>query len=216
VGGHRKQGSTGGGSRHAGAPPRPKSHTPPISNPANQHTSPLPLGSGKTTKSAAAANQVKKIVVVFDRENSKGRLYAIGHDGKVALEGAVIVGGTDTPTPTGTFHASAWESNHVSKKYGSFANTPWKDSPLGLNAFGPHQLHLKELENRGIYLHGTMGPGWNPFTTLNSLISPASHGCIRMSNRDDIRLHDLLPSPAGTEVKISTDKADTPVGGGAP
>jgi lipoprotein-anchoring transpeptidase ErfK/SrfK len=155
-------------------------------------------------------------VVVFDPKTSDGRLYAVGQDGKIALEGNVVVGGSGTPTPTGTFHASTWESNHVSKKYGAFANTPWASSPLGLNAFGPFQLHLKELESRGVYLHGTMGPGWNPFTTLNSLLSPTSHGCVRMSNQDDIRLHNLLPNPRGTEVKISTQKADIPSGGGNP
>ena len=52
-----------------------------------------------------------------------------------------------------------------------------------------------------------------PFYCAEFAGESTSHGCIRMSNRDDIRLHDLLPSPAGTEVKISTDKADIPAGG---
>jgi lipoprotein-anchoring transpeptidase ErfK/SrfK len=216
VTGHRRPGSTGGSSQHRGNSPQPKSHKPTNPRPANQHTTRSPAGSGKATNKATPANQVKKIIVVFDQETSTGRIYAIGQDGKIAMEGSVVVGGKDSPTPTGTFHASSWESSHVSKKYGSFANTPWKDSPLGLNAFGPYQLHLAELENRGVYLHGTMGPGWNPFTALNSLVSPTSHGCIRMANVDDIRLRDLLPSPRGTEVKLSTNKADIPAGGGTP
>jgi lipoprotein-anchoring transpeptidase ErfK/SrfK len=159
---------------------------------------------------------VQRVVVVYDEATSTGQVFAVGHDGSILLRGDVVVGGKDSPTPTGTYHASHWESNHVSKKYGSYANTPWDKSPLGLNAFGPFQLHLKELESRGIYLHGTMGPSWNPFTALNSLLSPTSHGCVRMSNRVDISLHDLMPDPQGIEVKISTNKADIPGGEGRP
>ncbi len=163
-----------------------------------------------------SANQVKRVIVVFDADTSKGQIFAVGQDGSIKLHGSVVVGGKDSPTPTGTFHASRWESNHVSKKYGSYANTPWDQSPLGLNAFGPFQLHLKELDSRGIYLHGTMGPSWNPVTTLNSLLSPTSHGCVRMSNVDDVDLHNLMPDPNGVEVKLSTDKADIPPDKGKP
>jgi len=171
----------------------------------------LPIPAGKLT-----ANRLQRVVVVYNPDTSTGQVFAVGHDGAILLHGDVVVGGKDSPTPTGTYHALRWESNHVSKKYGTYANTPWDKSPLGLNAFGPYQLHLKELENRGIYLHGTMGPSWNPFTALNSLLSPTSHGCVRMSNRVDISLHDLMPNPAGIEVKISTDKKDIPADKGRP
>jgi hypothetical protein len=42
----------------------------------------------------------------------------------------------------------------------------------------------------------TMGPKWNPFTTLNTLVSPTSHGCVRMANTDNITLHQMMPHPA--------------------
>ena len=154
--------------------------------------------------------------MVYDADSSNGQIFAVAPDGSIKLRGDVVVGGKDTPTPTGTFHASYWESNHVSARYGSYANTPWNKSPLGLNAFGPYQLHLKELESRGVYLHGTMGPSWNPFTALNSLLSPTSHGCVRMSNVDDLSLHELMPNPMGIEVKISTSKTDIPQEPGKP
>ena len=180
-----------------------------------QHAAPQPVGlpipAGKLT-----ANRVQRVIVVYNPDTSTGQVFVVGHDGTILLHGDVVVGGKDSPTPTGTYHALRWESNHVSKKYGTYANTPWDKSPLGLNAFGPYQLHLKELENRGIYLHGTMGPSWNPFTALNSLLSPTSHGCVRMSNRVDISLHDLMPNPAGIEVKISADKKDIPPDKGKP
>lgn len=156
-------------------------------------------------------NKVNTIVVIYNRETSRGSLYAIGGGNSVALKAEVVVGGQGHVTPTGIFHADRWERDHVSTKYGSYANTPWSHSPLGLNAFGPYQLHIKELESRGIYIHGTIGPGWNPVTTLNTLVSPTSHGCVRMSNSDIIRLHDdLLPDPEGTQIRISTNPDDAP------
>jgi len=103
------------------------------------------------------------------------------------------------------FTAKSWEKDHVSTLYGSAANTPWSKTALGGNAFGPYQLHIKELDGRGIMIHGTMGPGWSPTTWGNSLfLSPTSHGCIRMCNRDDIDLHTMMPNPAGNKIIIGT------------
>ncbi len=214
--GNRNAGFTGDGRTVLPGSLRPNSEESFSGRHRNQHTAPqlvgLPVHPGKLTGS----NRVQRVVVVYDAATSTGQVFAVGHDGSILLRGDVVVGGKDSPTPTGTYHASHWESSHVSKKYGSYANTPWDKSPLGLNALGPFQLHLKELENRGIYLHGTMGPSWNPFTALNSLLSPTSHGCVRMSNRVDIGLHDLMPNPNGIEVKISTRKADIPADRGKP
>lgn len=152
-------------------------------------------------------------MIVYDAQTSQGTLYATGTGNAsttVVLKTDVVVGGNGHVTPTGLFHASWWEKDHVSTLYGNLANTPWSKSLLGLNAFGPYQLHIKELEKRGVYIHGTMGPGWNPSTALNATVSPVSHGCVRMNNVDNIRLHDLLPQPRGTEVKITTNPKDAP------
>ncbi len=214
MGGDRKPGPTGGDAHrtlqvsHGGAAPP---HSQVYSN--HQHTSPHPAGfKPQPAATPARVSQIQRIVVVYNPDTSHGQIFAVAPNGTIRLRGDVVVGGKDTPTPTGTFHASYWEANHVSTRYGSFANTPWNQSPLGLglNAFGPYQLHLKELENRGVYLHGTMGPSWNPFTALNSLLSSTSHGCVRMSNKDDIALHELMPHPGGIEVKISTKQSDIP------
>jgi lipoprotein-anchoring transpeptidase ErfK/SrfK len=154
------------------------------------------------------------ITITYDPNTSKGSLVVTGKNKgdkspTELLKADVVVGGKDPKTgelhvtPTGTFTATRWEKDHVSKLYGSAANTPWSKTVLGGNAFGPYQLHMKELDGRGIFIHGTMGPGWSPTTWGNRIfLSPTSHGCIRMCNRDDIQLHNLMPDPSGNKVII--------------
>jgi RHS repeat-associated protein len=158
--------------------------------------------------------QNNRIVVIYDSKASKGTLYVVGGSGtdqEILLQGGVVVGGDGHVTPTGKFHAGSWEIDHTSKLYGALADKKWSKSFLGLNAFGPYQLHIKELESRGIYIHGTMGPGWSPTTAVSGLaVSQTSHGCVRMCNRDDIALHNLLPHPEGTPITISTNPKDAP------
>lgn len=154
------------------------------------------------------------IKIVYDPKTSKGTLTVLGQnkgdkDPTVLLTSSVVVGGDGHVTPTGTFTASVWEKDHVSTKYGNAANTPWSKTVLGGNAFGPYQLRMKELDSRGIYIHGTMGPGWSPVTWGNSVfLSPTSHGCVRMCNRDDNALHDMMPNPSGNKVIISTEEPE--------
>ena len=143
------------------------------------------------------------IMVELDANNWKGTLTITGQNHNEAaadLLTAEVVAGQNTPM--GTFHASAWETDHVSKKYGSLADTPYSKTLMGGNAFGPYQLHIRELESRGIYIHGTMGPKWNPSTTLNALISPTSHGCVRTANTTNIMLHQMMPHPADNVIVI--------------
>jgi RHS repeat-associated protein len=157
-----------------------------------------------------------RIVVVYDKQKNNGALYLVGTTGKgkdkkdqILLQGTVVVG-RDGKTPTGTFTASYWEKDHVSNKYGWQADKPWSKSPRGLNAFGPFQLHLKELEKRGIWIHGTMGPDWIGNARMNCIVSLASHGCVRCSNPMIIKLREMMPEPGGNRVTISTNPADAP------
>jgi RHS repeat-associated protein len=151
------------------------------------------------------------INVVYDKKTSKGTLIVTGQnkgDKKptVLLTSSVVVGGNGHVTPTGTFTATVWEKDHVSTKYGNAANTPWSKTLMGGNAFGPYQLHIKELDSRGIFIHGTMGPSWSPVTWGNSIfLSSASHGCVRMCNSDNIKLHNMMPNPGGNKVIITQD-----------
>lgn len=149
------------------------------------------------------------ITVTYDPKTSKGTLVVTGQNKgdkspTTLLTSSVVVGGDGHVTPTGTFTAQSWEKDHVSTKYGTWADTPYSKTAIGLNAFGPYQLHIKELDSRGIYIHGTMGPNGFPFTWGNSVLGDSSHGCIRMCNRDDNALHTLMPSPAGNKIIIKT------------
>lgn len=144
------------------------------------------------------------ITVELDSSTWRGTLTVCGQnfgDGiaKELLTADVVAG---PHTPTGVFSASSWERDHVSTKYGSLADTPYSKTWLGGNAFGQFQLHIRELESRGIYIHGTMGPSWNPSTSLNALVSPTSHGCIRMANTDNITLYKMMPNPSGNRITI--------------
>lgn len=145
-----------------------------------------------------------EITIKLD-ENWRGILTVTGKNkgdkSSTDLLRAEIVAGPHTPL--GKFHASYWEKDHVSKQYGSLADTPYSKTLLGGNAFGPHQLHIGELEKRGIYIHGTMGPSWNPSTALNAAISPTSHGCIRMANTDNITLRNMTPHPSHIPIVIT-------------
>ena len=152
------------------------------------------------------------ITVVYDPKTSKGTLTVTGQNKgdktpTELLKGRVVVGGDGHVTPTGKFTASYWEKDHVSKAYGSLADTPWSKTRFGGNAFGPYQLHIKQLESRGIYIHGTMGPGWSNMTSISGLmVSETSHGCVRMGNADIINLHKMMPEPGGNQVIISAGR----------
>ncbi len=149
------------------------------------------------------------ITIVYDPKTSKGTITVTGQnkgdkDPTVLLTGSVVVGGDGHVTPTGTFTATTWEKDHVSTKYGSWANTKWSDSWMGKNVFGPFQLHIGELDKQGIMIHGTLGPAWSPTTWGNTVVGGTSHGCIRLCNQDDIALHNLMPNPRGNQIIIKT------------
>jgi RHS repeat-associated protein len=156
------------------------------------------------------------ITVVYDRKTSEGTLTVTGQNkgdkkATVLLTASVVVGGDGHITPTGDYHAGKWTKDYTTQTYGWKANTKWSESPLGLNAFGPYQLHIKELEDRGIWIHGTMGPGWSGTTKVSGIaVSETSHGCVRMCNRDDIQLFKMMPNPVGNPIKISTNPNDFP------
>jgi lipoprotein-anchoring transpeptidase ErfK/SrfK len=106
-------------------------------------------------------------------------------------------------TPTGRFIISEKHGDHapageifVSRKSTGRIGSPEDPEDhvqtriLWLHGVDPENANTK---SRYIYLHGT--------NQEHLLGTPASHGCVRLSNQDVIRLYDLVP--AGTEVVIS-------------
>ncbi|MDD3852579.1 MAG: peptidoglycan-binding protein [Syntrophomonadaceae bacterium] len=100
------------------------------------------------------------------------RSLVLYEDYKEKARFSVAVGKSSTPTPLGE-----WKVVHKSLNWGNGFGTRW----MGLNV------------PWGIYgIHGTNKPG--------SIGSYASHGCIRMFNRDVEKLYPMVPM--GTTVKI--------------
>ncbi len=100
----------------------------------------------------------------------KNKRLDLFQDGALVKSYPVAVGSVLTPTPQGSFRVI-----NKSKNPGGPYGTRW----MGLSK--PH-----------IGIHGTNDP--------SSIGRPASHGCIRMQNKDVEALYDLVP--IGTPVKI--------------
>lgn len=102
----------------------------------------------------------------------KTRTLTLFKDKEVVCQYPVAVGKSSTPSPLGE-----WRVVHKALNWGNGFGTRW----MGLNV------------PWGIYgIHGTNKPG--------SIGTFASHGCIRMFNRDVEKLYPLVP--AGCRVKI--------------
>ena len=126
---------------------------------------------------------------------------------------ADVVTGAGAPgqkyeTPVGHFKAGKWKKD---KKHDVYGPKPWSQDMWG-NSYGPWYLPIYHLNGTytTIGFHGTPGPIWNifvkpPFSELYT--SPEdyiawSHGCIRMSNFDIVKLHSLIPNAEGIDIFI--------------
>jgi RHS repeat-associated protein len=138
---------------------------------------------------------LKRIVICLDKDS----LTLYDDNGKVVFDTSIVHGCEKTPTPTGKFILGDWIKDLTSKKWGWQSATPWSKSWWGGNVFGPYYVPVGGAGNIGI--HGTLGPRGLPLKKRPW--ECGSHGCIRVTNRDIIKLHDeLLPKPKGTVVEI--------------
>lgn len=103
------------------------------------------------------------------------RSLTLYEDGKEVCRYPVAVGKSSTPTPKGE-----WRVVHKSVGWGNGFGTRWMGLNVPWGIFG---------------IHGTNKPG--------SIGSYASHGCIRMFNRDVEKLYPLVPN--GCRVRIVTN-----------
>jgi len=103
------------------------------------------------------------------------RKIALLEDGQVVKVYPIAVGKQTTPSPTGSFHIASRVAHptyyHAGKVVG-----PGPQNPVGTRWMG--------LGYQGYGIHGTNVPG--------SIGKAASHGCIRMRNRDVEELFELV------------------------
>lgn len=103
------------------------------------------------------------------------RQLAVIHDGNVIAKFAVAVGAADSPSPVGQFRIVNRISNPTYYRPGTVIPSG-KNNPIGSRWVG--------LSQNGYGIHGTNAP--------RSIGHAASHGCIRLRNRDMEKLFALL------------------------
>ncbi len=103
------------------------------------------------------------------------RQLAVLENGNVIASFPVAVGAAKSPSPTGTFQIVSRVSNPTYYHPGAVVPSG-KNNPVGTRWLG--------LSRKGYGIHGTNAP--------KSIGHAASHGCIRLRNRDMERLFPML------------------------
>src|SRR6201984_1687272 len=125
------------------------------------------------------------------------RQLALIDGGNVIARFAVAVGAEDSPSPVGQFRIVNRVSNPTYYHPGSVIPSG-KDNPIGPRWVG--------LSQKGYGIHGTNAP--------RSIGHAASHGCIRLRNRDMERLFTLLRIGDVVEIHGERDEQIAQVFGG--
>lgn len=152
----------------------------------------IPAAGPRTTepKSATGTNATrrqKRVVLV----SIPDRKLALLEDGKVTKVYRVAVGSSASPSPSGEFEIVNRITNPT--YYHPHVVIPAsEESPIGTRWVG--------LNRKGYGIHGT--------NELRSIGRAASHGCIRMSNRDIAQLFEMVRIGDLVEIHAERD-ADT-------
>jgi lipoprotein-anchoring transpeptidase ErfK/SrfK len=117
------------------------------------------------------ADSVNRVVLV----SIPDRKLAVIEDGNVIGTFSVAVGAAVSPSPTGQFQIVSRVSNPTYYRPGTVIPSG-KDNPVGTRWVG--------LSQKGYGIHGTNVP--------RSIGHAASHGCIRLRNRDMEKLFTML------------------------
>ena len=155
------------------------------------------LGWFLTITTAAGSAQDKALVPEASSARPKRQVIVSIPDRKLAVmeEGSVIrvfsvaVGAAGSPSPAGTFTIT---SRLTSPTYyhAGVVIAPGKDNPLGPRWVG--------LNKQGYGIHGTNVP--------NSVGKAASHGCIRLRNRDIVQFFALVNVGDSVEIHGERDQ----------
>jgi lipoprotein-anchoring transpeptidase ErfK/SrfK len=125
------------------------------------------------------------------------RKLAVLENGKIVRIFSVAVGASISPSPTGDFHIVNRISNPTYYHSGVVI-PPGSDNPIGPRWLG--------LDRKGYGIHGTNEP--------RSIGKAASHGCIRLSNRDIEQLFTLVRAGDVVHIVDARDTQFTSVFGG--
>ncbi len=133
--------------------------------------------------SSAPRSQRQVVVSLPDRK------LVVMEKGAVLRIFRVAVGAPASPSPTGTFTITSRLTSPTYYHAGTVI-APGKDNPLGQRWLG--------LNKQGYGIHGTNRPG--------SVGKAASHGCIRLSNRDIVQLFALVRVGDSVEIRGERDE----------
>ena len=150
-----------------------------------------------------------RLLITVDRASTQLELSEAVSDGRRTLMSASIVSGCgDSGTPPGNYKGGRWVKDKTNAAHGP---TPWSKDPWR-NPYGPYFLPLNNART-GVYttygIHGTRGPmGGNfekppvPEWLLKRFMDEeqarylyCSHGCIRLSNQNIVKLFEVTTQP---------------------
>jgi L,D-transpeptidase ErfK/SrfK len=146
----------------------------------------------QTAQQAAAYLSTRTVLISIP-----DRKLAVIDGGEVIATFPVAVGASESPSPTGEFRIVSRVSNPTYYHPGKVI-APGKDNPLGTRWVG--------LSQSGYGIHGTNAP--------RSVGHAASHGCIRLRNRDMERLFTLLRVGDTVAIRGERDEQIAQVFGG--
>ena len=145
--------------------------------------------------SGFAMGQAKGLIVTKDQTNHKllvsipDRKLAVLEDGQVLRIFSVSVGATNSPSPTGQFEIVSRLTNPTYYHPGTVI-PPGQGNPIGPRWIG--------LNHKGYGIHGTNEP--------RSIGRAASHGCIRLRNRDIKQLFEMVRVGDSVEIRDEPDE----------
>lgn len=151
----------------------------------------LVLAARAFAQEGASRGQRQVLVSIPDRK------LAVIEKGEVLRVFAVAVGADVSPSPTGQFRVINRVTNPAYYHAGQMIPAG-KGNPVGTRWVG--------LNRKGYGIHGTNAP--------SSVGYAASHGCIRLRNRDMEQLFEMLRSGDAVEIRAERDEETAEIFGG--
>ena len=162
-------------------------------NPALALAAPAVGQSTQNTDSVPASRRPSRRVLV----SIPDRKLAVLEDGKIIRTFPVAVGAVSSPSPTGQFQIVRRLANPTYYHPGVVI-PPGDDNPIGPRWVG--------LNKKGYRIHGTNEP--------RSIGKAASHGCIRMRNRDIEQFFRMVRVGDTVEIRMERDEEIAQIFGG--